>query len=336
MGSFFASFGKPVLPIPVKASDLENGDKVAIEQFRKDYRSLGVSVLEMDDNFYKITQDYRATCGQWFDSNTFDHKKTFIAESKDALFKELGRRPNIGYILTENKKEYLKFKNSSTVDMFPNQEIYTKFKQLYQIWDDAAMICMECILSEIVPKPKKDTMTATKSKSESKTEEKKDENENEDKESEEKLPENMEFLTTKEDRANIRKFGGIHSSISLIHYFKKLCDKEDEEKVLETEDDKLKNRILEVPLGKHVDTGLMTLITCSDVAGLEVLDRKTNKYFYPENTFDPKKHIFVIAGRKMELFSWKSVIKPTWHAVRIPLETERNSLLYFMEIQKDH
>merc|ERR1712154_260670 len=132
------------------------------------------------------------------------------------------------------------------------------------------------------------------------------------------------------DRDNIRKFAGIHASISLIHYFNKNGEKEEEEKL--TGEDRLKNRTLEIPLGKHVDTGVMTLITCSDVVGLEVLDRKTDKYYYPEQTFDPKKHIFCIVGRKMELFSHKKEIKATWHQVRIPVEKERSSLLYFMEI----
>ena len=98
----------------------------------------------------------------------------------------------------------------------------------------------------------------------------------------------------------------------------------------------------------------MTFISCSDIKGLQILDRKSNSYFHCEPLFDSTKHIFVIAGRysffilytnqkinkktkrKMELFSWKKPIKPTWHQVEIPLATERFSLLYFMEIQKDH
>merc|ERR1719283_654291 len=103
----------------------------------------------------------------------------------------------------------------------------------------------------------------------------------------------VEPLTSAEDRENVRKFGAIHASISLIHYFDKKCGKEDEAKL--DEDDRLKNRTEEVPLGKHVDTGLMTLITCSDVAGLEVLDRRSDKYYHAEKQFDERKHVFVIA-----------------------------------------
>eukprot|EP01084_Bolivina_argentea_P049784 91566_1 len=124
MGSFFASFGQPTLPIAVKEMDLTNGDEKAIEQFRNDYRFLGVAILEMDEKFIQTTTDYRSICGKWFNETNFTEKKKYIAESKDALFKELGRRPNIGYILTENKKEYLKFKDSSSIDMFPTKQIY--------------------------------------------------------------------------------------------------------------------------------------------------------------------------------------------------------------------
>ena len=276
----------------------------------------GVAVLEMDDNFNAITTRYRSICSEWFDGNSLSEKEKFVAESKDPLFKELGRRPNIGYILTEHKKEYLKFKDSSAEDMFPSADIHSRFKALFREWNDAALLCMDTVLSEPVASSKNTNGTPS------------------NEEDEEKLPEGMEAMTTLEDRSNIRKFAGIHSSISLIHYFDKKGEKADEHKM--NDKDRRTNRTVEVPLGKHVDTGLMTLITCSDVVGLEVLDRKTNRYYYPEQTFDPKKHIFVIAGRKMELFTHKKVVKSTWHQVRIPLEKERNSLLYFMEIQKDH
>eukprot|EP01083_Nonionella_stella_P000120 354_1 len=296
--ALFCYFYPPTLPTPVKATDLSNGNDAAINQFRSDYRHLGVAVLEMDETFQSLATQYRSICDAWLKGNRFSEKRKFIAESKDELFRELGRRPNIGYILTEHKKEYLKFKDSSSQDTFPNTQMYDAFKQLFPLWNDAAMTCMETVLSETVPK--------------------------ED-----------EPLTDKGDRDAIRKFGAIHASISLIHYFGKQCEKEEENK-LNSEDERLSNRTTEVPLGNHIDTGLMTFVTCSEQFGLQVLDRKTNRYYYPEKVFDPMKHMFVMAGRKMELFTWKNVIEPTWHAVTVPLEKERNSLLYFMEIQKDH
>jgi len=262
-------------------------------------------VLEMDDHFHSVTMQYRKTCSDWFGGHSLTDKKQFVAETKDPLFKELGRRPNIGYILTEHKKEYLKFKDSSTEDMFPSADIHSRFKALFQIWNEVALICMDTVLSETVPSsaPSSDGVDS------------------------------LEPLTSAEDRSNVRKFAGIHSSISLIHYFAKNGEKEEECKM--EEDERVQNRTEEIPLGKHVDTGLMTLIECSDVVGLEVLDRKSNTYYYPESMFDPKKHLFVIAGRKMELFTHKKEVKSTWHRVRIPVENERNSLLYFMEIVKD-
>ena len=80
----------------------------------------------------------------------------------------------------------------------------------------------------------------------------------------------------------------------------------------------------------------MTFILCSDFSGLQILDRKTNKYIPVEDHYDANKCMSVIAGRKMEhIFLWKEVIPATWHYVKIPIEQEKLSLLYFLEIQKD-
>jgi len=102
-----------------------------------------------------------------------------------------------------------------------------------------------------------------------------------------------------------------------------------------SEEELLYNRSEEIPLGKHVDTGVLTFILTSDVGGLQILDRKTNEYYHPEKSFKPGTHMIVIVGRKMELFSYKKKIDPTWHQVKIPVDLERLSLLYFMEIQKE-
>jgi len=66
-----------------------------------------------------------------------------------------------------------------------------------------------------------------------------------------------------------------------------------------------------------------------------MLDRKTGKYFPCEQYYSSNKHMFVIAGKKMEIFANLKPINPTWHQVRIPVTSERFSLLYFVEIQKE-
>eukprot|EP01083_Nonionella_stella_P195534 720231_1 len=318
---FFKKNQQPTLPIPVKEIDLFSKDENAIKQFRSDFRNLGFAVLEMDESFWECAREYRTLSSNWLYNNSIQHKLKYESVAKDELFAELGRKPNIGYILTEYKKEYLKYKNTSNEDTFPSKQIYNSFKKLFSKWNNAAMTCMDTILSEPIKK--------NPNKKQNYVEEKDEKNDDEI------YANGMEPLTSKIDRDNIRKFGAIHSSLSLIHYFSRRCAKEDEEK-LATRDEKLTNRTVEVPLDVHVDTGVITMVSCSDVCGLEMLDRKTNKYFKPEEIFDPNKHVFCHAGRKMELFSWKNAIKPTWHAVRIPLSTNRLCLLYFMEIQKDH
>ena len=86
-----------------------------------------------------------------------------------------------------------------------------------------------------------------------------------------------------------------------------------------TEDEKLMNRVLEIPLGKHVDTGILTCKICSGTSGLEILNRNNNEYFDSEKLYTPIKHMFVTPGRKMELFSYHKRIPACWHRVKIPV-----------------
>jgi len=43
----------------------------------------------------------------------------------------------------------------------------------------------------------------------------------------------------------------------------------------------------------------------------------------------------LLLEKKMEIFANLKPINPTWHQVRIPVTSERFSLLYFVEIQKE-
>jgi len=296
MGSFLCANNGMIVPETIKEQDLFDGNEDAINKFRNNFRNLGFVVLEMNDDFNALTAKYKQICGSFFESHNFNQKMKFEAEEKDELFKDLGRKPNIGYILTKNKKEYLKFKRGSDISSFPNDDIHETFKLLFDRWKKTVDTTIHTVLSE----------TAKNERSNK-----------------------IECLTEEKERDSIVKFAGKHGSISVIHYFNKLNE-------INSDDDKIWNRTTDIPLGKHHDTGLMTFILCSDVKGLQILDRKTQEYFHCEPLFESDKHCFVIPGRKMELFSWKKPIKPCWHQVKVDLKDSRYSTLFFVEIQKDH
>ena len=71
------------------------------------------------------------------------------------------------------------------------------------------------------------------------------------------------------------------------------------------------------PSKTHTDTGILTLIICSDVPGLQVWDIHNNKWLEVEKLFNPGEDMFVIMGRKMELFALQSppVLCSTTHRV---------------------
>jgi len=79
---------------------------------------------------------------------------------------------------------------------------------------------------------------------------------------------------------------------------------------------------------------LLQLIICAEVPGLQIWDAVNQNWLEVEKLVTPKEDLFVIAGRKMQLFSQQkeSVFKPTTHRVALPLNTERCSLLYFVDI----
>jgi isopenicillin N synthase-like dioxygenase len=87
-------------------------------------------------------------------------------------------------------------------------------------------------------------------------------------------------------------------------------------------------------LTKYLDTGILTLIICSDVPGLQVWDLQNKEWLEVEKLVIPKEDMFVIMGRKMQFFSatTPSPFMPTTHRVALPLNTERSSLLYFQDV----
>eukprot|EP00026_Physarum_polycephalum_P014858 Phypoly_transcript_15420.p1 GENE.Phypoly_transcript_15420~~Phypoly_transcript_15420.p1 ORF type:complete len:280 (+),score=60.65 Phypoly_transcript_15420:40-879(+) len=92
----------------------------------------------------------------------------------------------------------------------------------------------------------------------------------------------------------------------------------------------------------HTDTGILTLILCSQVPGLQVWDKKTNTWLEVEKhlithnkTKNPKKHLALcIMGEKIGTFTSSRALTPTLHRVMVENGIERSSLLYFMDTAK--
>jgi len=122
------------------------------------------------------------------------------------------------------------------------------------------------------------------------------------------------------------------SSISMIHYYPRPPpDERDESLQTKGADDE---DGFNVPSRVHTDTGLLTLISCAEVPGLQVENRENGEFIEVEKLFDPRRDIFVIIGRKMTFFAKNepSCFKPTVHRVMLPYNIERYSMLYFVDV----
>lgn len=309
MGTFYSYFDSNSdndtsldnLPTPIKEYDLEKSKNESISQFRDNLRNLGFVVIEMNDDFNKNALEYRNLCKQWFYENSFDDKYQYASKYDSELSKQIGHKPNVGYILTENIKEYIRYKTKTNNELFPNKNFQNIFNKLFKRWNKFTNQCIDIIFDEKVKVFDNKTQTI-----------------------------NSECLLSENEKNELIERNAKYSSISCIHYFGN-GDNDDLK-----ENQNINQRDNEIALEKHQDTGVLTFILCSDVAGLKILDRKSNKYVKVENIYDHNKCLFIIAGRKMEhVFSWKHKIEATWHSVNIPVNTERFSLLYFLEIQKD-
>jgi len=89
-----------------------------------------------------------------------------------------------------------------------------------------------------------------------------------------------------------------------------------------------------VPSKTHTDTGLITLILCNDVPGLQVKPHQGDEFLNVEELYAPHDHLFIIIGQKMSLFALNSpsAFQPTVHKVSIPYRVQRHSLLYFVSV----
>jgi len=118
----------------------------------------------------------------------------------------------------------------------------------------------------------------------------------------------------------------------MIHYFSRKPPEERDEGDVAGDDEDGMN----VPSKIHTDTGILTLISCSDVPGLEVENRDNGEFLEVEKIYaeTARRDLFVIVGRKIEFFSRNQppMFKATVHRVMLPYNIERNSMLYFVDV----
>ena len=106
-------------------------------------------------------------------------------------------------------------------------------------------------------------------------------------------------------------------------------DEEDKEEEEEEEDEEEKRKVC----GEHYDTGVMTLIRLSDVAGLEVFDEIGKEGWIEVEKEGREGDMVLIMGRKIELLTHKQAnLHPSFHRVVLPPNTQRYSILFFFDL----
>jgi len=119
------------------------------------------------------------------------------------------------------------------------------------------------------------------------------------------------------------------SSLSVIHYYRSKVDEEST------------NAGLRDVCDEHTDTGILTLILCSQESGLQVWDRKNGKWLEIEDELIKKfklskdEHLVIcILGEKIGMFTGSKQLSSTLHRVMVAPNVERYSMLYFMDTSK--
>jgi len=119
-------------------------------------------------------------------------------------------------------------------------------------------------------------------------------------------------LSDPETLGPVKELVATHSSIGLIHYFK------NEEPCV---------------CKPHEDTGLITIGVRPEIPGLTIWDRLKNDWVEVEKLTNEGDLICFI-GHKLPLFSGCNIWNATTHKVEIPVGTERNSLVFQLDVAK--
>jgi len=106
------------------------------------------------------------------------------------------------------------------------------------------------------------------------------------------------------------------SSLSMIHYYKTGA-----------------NEPIYNVCDTHKDTGILTIIVCSDVSGLKVFDKMQDKFVDVESLVKSK-DLIMIMGEKMPIFTGTRSFEATPHKVELLSNTERYSLVFLLDTAK--
>jgi isopenicillin N synthase-like dioxygenase len=89
-----------------------------------------------------------------------------------------------------------------------------------------------------------------------------------------------------------------------------------------------------IPCGEHYDTGIFTLILLSEIPGLQVENRETKEWI-PIEKVGQTGDFALIMGRKIDLLKAHRdlPLKPTFHRVEKSNDIERQSILFFYDLQ---
>jgi len=295
----------PPLPEKIDLNQLMQGKEEAKIAFCESLKTYRFAVLKCDDTTKQIIADFKES-GLEFFSQDEETKINFCGKPvypEDSSYQV--RKVNKGYLIIKGMKEYLKFKLDETLPETPSN-FKSRFNAVYKSFHDISRTCLEYAATyQVNGQPFMD-------------------------------PAMLNEVKKKLQR----------SSVSLIRYFPVSTTEatpddrinNSNEYEVSSASDKDKDTDVQAgftyPSKTHTDTGILTLIICSDVAGLQVWDIHNNKWLEVEKMVVPKEDMFVIMGRKMELFSKQSpsVFLPTTHRVALPVNTERSSLLFFQDV----
>jgi len=293
---------RDVLPLKISLVDLMDGNPSTSKAFCQSLKDYRFAVLKCDEKTIDAIANYKKVGSEFFSLDN-DYKMNYSGGQIDEI---VTRKVNKGYLCVKGMKEFLKLQANVDIKDVPSQptQLQNSFQNVVSILDSIAKTCLDNVAKYEV--------------------------------------DGKTFMESNFYEMMKQKL--FKSSLSLIHYFPmpecspdetfnnsnadEYVDGDDEQK------DKITEGGLTYPSKTHTDTGILTLIICAEVPGLQVWDVVNQKWLEVEKMVTPKEDLFVIVGRKTQLFSKQrdSTFKPTTHRVALPLNTERSSLLYFLDV----
>jgi len=297
-------------PLEIKKIDLQSAlsgecDLTIAQQFR----DFNFVVLQPDEKTREIVKEYYAAGRTFFELPT--QQKFNLVRVQDDLTNAV-RKKNEGYLLVEGVKEYLKLRIVDDISVFPTtpEHFHQSFEAVFHLFESILHVCFRSVATHVNQSTGKPFLS----------------------------PEIFE---------SVMKHAQRKSSVSLIHYWAKTNEEIHKEKAqANSNEGGIYRGSLAVdaindtdfvdthfPSDTHTDTGLLTLIPCAQVPGLQIFDEQRKVWLEVEKMFEPG-DIFVIVGRKTTFFAQEQppYFSPTIHRVALPANSERDSLLYFFDV----